>query len=156
MFDRARNEFAPLDTAIVDLTPLRDSGHKLLLTQGGSDEVIFPQAALDYYMQVMETMGGAEKTREFVRFFLSDGDGHSHVTAGPGVTLANGMIALIRWVESGEAPDMIKAEQADISSKTVVATRPVCAWPNTVTYVEGDSSQDASFNCKAPARLREV
>ena len=149
MFNRTMEEFASLDTAMSDLNPLREAGAKLLLTQGGSDEIIFPQAVVDYYNQVVEAAGGEQKAESFVRLFVTDGDGHSHVTAGPGVTLATGMIALMRWVECDDAPAMIMAEQADIATRNILATRPVYAWPCKVRYVGGNLADCSSFDVEA-------
>jgi hypothetical protein len=112
-------EFASrIDTDNPDLTKLAEVGHKLILSQGAADSVIFPDGTIDYYNRVVETMGGVEKTKYFMRFFLSPGDAHSSLEKGPGMTLAGGMAALMRWVEQGEAPDAVDVVAIDLQSGT--------------------------------------
>ncbi|GCE41586.1 Chlorogenate esterase [Rhodococcus wratislaviensis] len=129
-------EFAEIDTSDPDLTGLRDSGGKLLLTHALDDEVIAAAGTLHYYLRVLERMGGIESTSPFARLFMSPGEGHSHVTAaGPGLTLSNGMIALMNWVEKGMAPDSIRTERYDLATGERTMSRLVCAYPRVSNYV---------------------
>jgi hypothetical protein len=119
LFQQGVDEFASrIDTDNPDLTKLAEVGHKLILSHGAADPVIFPDGTIDYYNRVVETMGGVEKTKHFMRFFLSPGDYHSTIEKGPGMTLAGGMAALMHWVEQGEAPDAVDIVAIDLQSGT--------------------------------------
>lgn len=152
LVDISVREFAEIDTSDPDLSGLRDSGAKLLLSQALDDEVIPAGGALHYYRRVLEKMGGIEATSSFARLFMSPGEGHSHVTAaGPGLTLANGMIALMNWVEKGIAPDWIRTERYDLSTGELTMSRRVCAYPNVARYAgSGDFRSAENFTCARP------
>ena len=71
-------------------------------------------------------MGGQEATAEFIRLFMGSGSGHGFVTAeSAGATIANTMIALMRWVEEGVVPDEIPGEAYDLTRAQVVANEPI-------------------------------
>ena len=119
LFQKGVDDFASrIDTDNPDLTGLATLGRKLLLSHGAGDGVIFPDGTIDYYNRVVKTMGGVEKTKNFMRFFLSPGDCHSTIEKGPGLTVAGGMAALMRWVEQGEAPDAVEIVAIDLQSGT--------------------------------------
>ena len=154
MVDLSVSKFAELDTADPDLSGLRDSGGKLLLTHGLDDEVVTPSGTLHYFGRVLEKMGGVDGASDFVRLFLSPGEGHSHITAaGPGLTLANGMTALMEWVEKGKAPASIPAERRDLSTGEITMSRPVCAYPGLASWVgSGDHRVAENFTCVGSPR----
>ena len=153
MMEISVRDFAELDTTDPDLSGLRDSGGKLLLSHGLDDEIVTPSGTLHYFQRVFETMGGVEATSAFARLFLSPGEGHSHVTAaGPGLTLARGMAALMEWVENGRAPDSIPTERRDAATGEITMTRLVCAHPGVASYIgSGDPRAAANFTCVRPA-----
>lgn len=124
LFERSRTEFAEIDTDDPDLSGLRDAGAKLLLNHGQNDEVIPAAGSTRYYERVLEQMGGFDEVSSFARYFLSPGDGHCHVTAaGPGISLATGMAALMEWVENDHAPETIIAERRDPTTTALLSTR---------------------------------
>ena len=56
---------------------------------------------------------------------------------------------LVKWVESGAAPDRIAASRV-VDSK-VVRTRPLCAYPQVARYQGSGSIDDAAnFTCGRP------
>ncbi|WP_405539588.1 tannase/feruloyl esterase family alpha/beta hydrolase [Streptomyces sp. NBC_00075] len=145
LFDRSVREFHELDTDSPDLSELRDRGGKLLLTHGLDDEVIFAMGTVHYFRRVLDAMGGVEGTDSFARLFLTPGDGHSHVTAaGPGVTLAAGMAALMDWVENGRAPDALQVKRYDPTGSTVTMTGAVGAYPSAPATREPSIPESAS------------
>lgn len=152
LIDVSVRDFAEIDTSDPDLSGLRESGGKLLFTHAPDDEVVPVGGSLHYYRRVLEKMGGIDATSSFARLFMSPGEGHSHVTAaGPGLTLANGMIALMNWVEKGVAPDTIRTERYDLATNQLTMSRIVCAYPNVATYTgNGDFRSAENFTC-APA-----
>ena len=145
-------DFSELDTSDPDLSGLRESGGKLLLSHAMDDEVIPASGTLHYYRRVLEKMGGLEATSPFARLFMSPGEGHSHVTAaGPGLTRANGMVALMNWVEKGIAPDSIRTERYELSTGERTMTRMVCAYPNVAQFRGSGDRRDAeNFTCVSP------
>jgi len=146
-FDGVAERFAETATADPDLSGLRDSGHKLIISHGVNDEVITPWAALDYFRDVLTEMGGVEGTSDYVRFFVGAGDAHSNITKGPGISLAAGMKALMAWVEEGIAPDVIDGEKFDPNLERITQTRPVYAYPYAPRYNgTGDPLNASSYD----------
>lgn len=121
LFDEGVRKFAELGTNDPDLSGYKESGAKLLLTHGLSDEIIFAGGTVSYVDSVFAEMG-AEALEPFFRAYFTPGDGHSHVTAaGPGLTLAAGMVALMNWVENDEAPKTLAVERYDAATGEVTA-----------------------------------
>lgn len=147
LFARSVTEFAEFDTADPDLTGLRDAGAKLLITHATGDEVIFYQGTVDYYRRVQEAMGGPEETSKFARLFITPGAGHVHMAGqNAAATLAGSMIALMRWVEEGVAPESLRADRYDVATGEVTMSRPVYPWPTETVYRgQGDPTELASF-----------
>jgi hypothetical protein len=145
-FRRGVKEFDELATDDPDLSGLRDSGHKLIISQGINDEIITPWGMLDYYRRVLDHMSGVEGVDEYIRLFVGAGDAHSHITRGPGISLSAGMSALMEWVENGVAPEMIMGEQFDPAEGRTTLTRPIYAYPYVARYDGvGDPTVPASF-----------
>ena len=130
-----------------DLSALRDSGGKLLITQAVNDQVVPSGCVIDYYRRVVATCGGEERTGAFARLFCTDGDIHGTIAGpGPGLTTASAMTALMAWVEQGEAPEEIIAERVDVTTGEVVATRPTYPYPAVTRYRgSGDPTMASSY-----------
>jgi hypothetical protein len=137
-------EFSEVATDDPDLSGLRDNSAKLLLSHGVDDELILADGSLNYYKRPVDALGGVEATRAFARLFLTDGDDHGSNTAGPGLTVAAGMIALMNWVENGVAPDEITAVAVNPQTGAVRATRPAYAYPMSPRYRGSGDPNDAS------------
>ncbi|MFT4084079.1 MAG: tannase/feruloyl esterase family alpha/beta hydrolase [Nocardioides sp.] len=148
LFDEGVRDLAAIATDDPDLTSFMDAGAKLLLTQAGEDQALPMDGCLDYYERIVETMGGLDQTMTFARLFVADGDSHTFCTGhGPGVSLAEGMSALMRWVESGETPTELVAERYDTASGRIDATRPVYPYPQVTRYSGvGDPSLASSYH----------
>lgn len=129
LFELSVREFEEIASDNPDLIAFRDSGAKLLLSHGLNDELIFPEGTIDYYNRVIDVTGSEVDTTQFLRLFLSPGDGHGHITAaGPGLSLSSGMIALMDWVENGNAPKSIMGEKFDLSNEKITMTKPIHAY----------------------------
>lgn len=154
LFERSVRELSDLATDDPDLAAFRSRGGKLIISHGANDEVIPASGSVDYYRRVIERMGSEEVTKSFARLFITEGDGHgTWRDPGPGLTIANAMAALMKWVEEGEAPDEIMAETIDLGTGSTVATRPVYAYPMVPSYRgAGDPNDASSF---VPAHLSE-
>lgn len=151
LFDQSIEEFgAVLGSDDPDLARYRDRGGKLMLYHGLADQIIPVEGIVDYYHQVQQKMGGAQRTMQFARLFLVPGVDHGFIGAGPSPTGL--MDALIRWVEDGEAPERLIAELTDDNNK-VVRTRPIFPYPQIAVY-KGTGSTDEATNFVSSASAR--
>ncbi|MEV5848634.1 tannase/feruloyl esterase family alpha/beta hydrolase [Streptomyces sp. NPDC051985] len=147
LFDQGAGDFAETSSDEPDLSGLRDSGAKLIISQATDDEVLPFENSLDYYRRVVDSMGGLDETTGFARLFLTDGDVHTFSNGpGPGISVAAGMVALMEWVEHGRAPEMIIAERVDPRTTAVTGTRPAFPYPAVTRYSgSGDPAESASY-----------
>ena len=148
---------AVTDVQTADLTDFAKNGGKLIMYQGWNDYPLRPQRAIDYLKKAEEQNGGAIQTGEFFRLFMVPG--MVHCVAGPGAWVADYVGPLVKWRESGEAPDRIEAKTGmkrfslDLSEQTDASendfTRPLCAYPALSQYDgKGDPSQSENFTCR--------
>jgi feruloyl esterase len=123
---------------------------------GWADPVVPPQDTAAYYEGVVKTMGGAEKTREFFRFFPAPGMGHC--AGGPGPNQFDAIGALEQWVEKNVAPDRLIASH--VTNGKVDRTRPLCMYPLVARWKgTGSSDEAANFSCvaqEAPVSPRKM
>ncbi|GGA71284.1 putative esterase [Edaphobacter acidisoli] len=140
-----------LDAVDPNLLPLERAGGKMILYHGWSDPDISPLSTIDYYDAVEKISG--PQTTNFLRLFMVPG--MQHCAGGPGATTFDGVTALERWVENGEAPGQMLA--AKIVDGAVEMTRPLCAYPKEAEYRgKGDTNDAANFACVAPRRGRDT
>jgi hypothetical protein len=149
-----------LDAVNPDLKAFKARGGKLILYHGWNDPAISPLGTIDYYNNVVKTLGQPE-TDQFVRLFLVPG--MQHCAGGPGPSSfgqfdpspdppeRNVNSALEAWVEKGTAPEQVLAQgntQAD--GKGEAFSQPICAWPKAAQYRgSGDRKDAASYTCSA-------
>jgi feruloyl esterase len=148
LFDQSVEEFtAVIGTDNPDLTEFRTRGGKTILWHGWSDQLISAEGTVDYYNRVAQTMGGADKTSQFMRLFMAPGVGHCGGGAGPSPT---GQVeALLAWVEEGKAPETLLASRPAQGGGTP-RTRPLCRYPLVAKYKGSGSTDDAvNFVCSA-------
>jgi feruloyl esterase len=145
-FSRAEKAIAStLDAIDPNLRHFADRGGKLLIYHGWSDPGIAPLNSVHYYENVVQTFGGAAKTRESIRLFMLPGVNHCRGGAGPDTF--DGIGALSNWVENGRAPDSIEASH--LTNGKVDRTRPLCPYPQVAAYKGGGSTDEAAnFGCK--------
>ncbi len=133
-----------------DLTRFRDRGGKVIIVHGLADQLIPVAGTIDYYQRVQLRMGENQASTAFARLFLVPGANHGF--NGPGPSPIGMMEAVIRWVEDGQAPDRIDAEQRKETGK-LIRTRPVFAYPRVAKYKGTGSPDDAAnFAGAAPAQ----
>jgi feruloyl esterase len=144
-WDQSVEEFSGvLATDNPDLSAFRDRGGKIVLWHGWSDQLIYPQGTIDYYQRVEKQMGGAEAASKFARLFLAPGVGHCG--GGPGPQPDGQFDAVVRWVEEGKAPEVLRALRRDQTG--VTRSRPLCQFPMVAKYKGAGSTDDAaSFAC---------
>ena len=68
-------------------------------------------------------MGGEENVNGFVRFYVTPGCGHGELfSPGMGLTKADGMIAVMNWVENGIKPEAIDCYRYDMAAQKAIAS----------------------------------
>ncbi|MFV0467156.1 MAG: tannase/feruloyl esterase family alpha/beta hydrolase [Lachnospiraceae bacterium] len=123
MIRDSHRDFQLLQCNSPDFRELRDQGTKLLLTHSVNDDTIPADGTLDYYKRVIEYMGREEDVLSYLRFFFTPGGGHTDLKSpGLSLTLADGMIALMKWVEEGIAPESLPTVQYDFKQKENILT----------------------------------
>jgi pimeloyl-ACP methyl ester carboxylesterase len=127
------------DATNPNLAPFFAHGGRLIMLHGLADEVISPNSTIDYYKQLIATVGQAAVDQS-VRFYTVPGMGH-----GTGSFIPNwdSLAALEGWVEGGLAPATGVA--VDAVAGTYGRTRPLCLFPSWPKY-RGSGSLDAAVN----------
>jgi len=160
--------------AFGDMTAFMRRGGKLLQYHGLADNLIPTRSSLVFYDGVYRALAPRGVTLDdFYRLFLIPGMQHCSgadvapwYIAGAGQTIANGaagaipgladprhdvVLALMRWVEQGVAPDTIVATKfrGDDVAQGVLSQRPVCVYPKQARYNgTGDPSAAESWKCE--------
>jgi feruloyl esterase len=148
LFDQSMEEFSyVIGTDNPDLTAFRDRGGKTIVWHGWADQLISAEGTTDYYNRVVKTMGGVEKTAQFMRLFMAPGVGHCGGGVGPAPT--GTMEAVVAWVEEGKAPETLIGSRPAQGGGTP-RTRPLCQYPMVAKYKGTGSTDDAAnFTCSA-------
>ncbi|GAA5855137.1 hypothetical protein JCM8547_002395 [Rhodosporidiobolus lusitaniae] len=143
---------------------------KLLTFHGWSDRIIPSRSSIRYFDEVHDALGKKDLSDSY-RLFMVPGMGHCR--SGPGAWNfgANGqrplslkgagqssvfdedhdmLLALQRWVEKGEAPEVIIGTKYNNDNKNegVNFTRKLCPHPMQGVYVSGDENSADSFACR--------
>jgi feruloyl esterase len=130
-----------------NLRAFKAHGGKLLMYHGWNDPLIFPGVSVNYYQNVVKTMGGAAKTEDFARLFMIPG--MEHCDGGPGTDIFDKVGTLEQWVEKGAAPDKIIASHK--TNGVLDMTRPLCPYPQVARWTGSGSTNDAAnFRCVDP------
>jgi feruloyl esterase len=148
-----------------DLSAFKNRGGKLLTYHGQADPIISSTISPLYYDYVSRTMNlPSSDLDDFYRFFRVGGMGHCGGGAGAsfiGNTLAstasldpdqNVLMAMVRWIEQGVAPDTITGTKFvnDTPSLGVDFKRAHCRYPYRNQYIGspgGDWKNPANWNC---------
>jgi feruloyl esterase len=132
-----------------NLKPFAGHGGKMIMYHGWSDQAISPGNSINYYTSVVTTMGGAEKTQQFLRLFMVPG--MQHCQGGPGPNSFDALTALERWRENGAAPDHLIA--AHSTSGAIDNSRPLCPYPQVAVYKGAGNTTDAgNYSCANPGK----
>jgi feruloyl esterase len=131
-----------LNATDTDLSAFQRHGGKLLMYFGWADPQLNPMMGVDYYEQVAERMGSG--TSDFFRLFMVPG--MFHCGGGVGTSVFDAATPLLKWAESGAAPDQISGSR--VVDGKVVRTRPLCAYPQVARYKgTGSIDEAANFSC---------
>ena len=137
-----------LDATESDLSRFRDRGGKLLMYFGWADAGLNPMMGVNYYEDVLETMG--PETHDFFRLYMVPG--MFHCSGGVGTSTFDMLTPLIKWTEQGTAPDRILSSR--IVKGKPVRTRPLCPYPQVAKYKGTGSIDEAvNFTCVEPPVL---
>jgi len=130
-----------------DLNAFLRHGGKMIQYHGWADPQIAPGSSVNYYKDVLETMGGAAKVQSFYRLFMVPG--MAHCGGGEGTSNFDMLTAVEQWVEKGKAPESIPASR--VKNGGVDRTRPLCPYPQVAVYKGSGSIDDAAnFSCRMP------
>lgn len=158
------------DNANPDLSEFKAHGGKLILYHGWADHSITPLRTIEYYEDVIETMGkkdgeqegepNAYQVMDFARLFMVPG--MHHCGNGPGPNVFGGanqgfspqldaqhdiVMALDHWVEDGVAPEKIIASH--LTNGTVDRTLPLCPYPQAPIFNgSGDANLAENYHCE--------
>ena len=133
------------DANDINLRAFRARGGKLLMTYGWADTILQPLMGVNYYEQAV-TANGANG-EEFMRLFMLPG--MTHCAGGLGPDVHDPVTAVIDWVETGKAPELIVAKK--VVNGEVTRSRPLCPYPQVARYSGNGSIDDAAnFSCEAP------
>jgi feruloyl esterase len=126
-----------------DLSEFKARGGKILFYHGWNDPGPSPINTINYYNDVLDTMGPEQSG--WMRLFMVPGMGHC--AGGIGPDQANYLRAIDDWVENGNAPESIEASRTRDGETDM--TRPLCPYPQVAVWDgEGDSNDAASFSCE--------
>lgn len=118
VYARSLNELHCLECNNPELFDLSQSNGKLLLTHAMNDDTIPSDGTLDYYKRVVRQMGGEESVNKYLRCFMHAGSGHTDLCQpGLSLTLAEGMTAIMKWVEDGVEPTVLDGMQYDFEQE---------------------------------------
>ena len=145
--DIARAEAADngvIDVKTADLSAFTRRKGKLIFYHGWTDQLVAPQATVDYYKRVQDSTQNAS---ESVRLFMVPG--MNHCVGGEGPNVFDMVSALDAWVDKNEAPEQVVASHS--TAGKVDRTRPLCPYPQVAKY-KGTGSIDeyTNFVCTAP------
>ncbi|OLN85699.1 hypothetical protein CCHL11_08277 [Colletotrichum chlorophyti] len=132
-----------IDAVGTDLTPFKDGGGKLLVTQGWADPYNAATWPIEHLDEVGRVTGGRD---EWLALFMLPGSGHCGGAASyPQVpSKQNSLDVLVEWVEKGKVPtDLCGSSPADGSDRT----KKLCPWPSTAKLVGDDADAYESYEC---------
>lgn len=133
-----------IDATSPDLSAFRSRGGRLLQYHGLDDPVVSPLDTLDKRHAMLKRTGSND---DWQRLFLIPG--MQHCAGGDGFTRFDTQWVIERWVEQGEAPARIVAQDAAGRS------RPLCPYPARAVLT-GERPDDASsFTCTPSNNMKE-
>jgi feruloyl esterase len=155
---RTQELSATLDATNPDLSAFKQRGGKLIMRSNLADYSVSPFSTMNYYESVTKFMG-EEAVQEFIRFYLSAGSSHggpvfSGIDRTPVPSQTDLLTLLDAWVDNSQSPPrdkLIQTLHTNEAPFSVIATRPMCAYPAYPHYVgAGDPKSQNSYECRKP------
>jgi hypothetical protein len=126
-----------------DLSEFRDAGGKMITWHGIADPLVFINGTSEYYERVQKL---DSNVRDYYRYFEAPGVWHCGM--GRGAFPNHSLDALVRWVEHGEAPDVLAAETLPDENGNIRRLN-LCPYPLVAAYLGGNTADAKSYACKA-------
>lgn len=145
-----------------DLSPFQKAGGKVLHYHGMMDELISSEDSKEYYSHVSKTMGlPPQDLDEFYRFFTisgmahcGDGNGANGIGQGSDTYASsdpesNVLMAMVKWVEEGVAPETVRGAKFEDGPGTPIEYwRKHCKWPKRNVFKgPGNYTDENSWEC---------
>lgn len=123
VFYQSLRDMGCLECNNTDLKNAADCKAKILLTHAVNDDTIPSDGTLDYYKRVVERYGSEAEVNQYLRLFMTPGGGHTDlVQPGLSLTMAEGMTAVMKWVEEGEEPTVLSGIWYDFEQNAPLLT----------------------------------
>ena len=142
-----------MDSTDPDLSAFFRRGGKLIIRENASDLAQSAQAGMNYYRTVVGKFGQA-RVDEHLRLYVSPASTHGGIALstkdGSEVpTAVNLLDVLDRWVVKREVPADALTQVLDARTPPhqVLASRPMCRYPDYPRYVSGDPKNAANYRC---------
>lgn len=143
-----RPEIAAVSAVNPDLKAFLARGGKVLFYDGWNDNAIPPMDGVNYYKNIVKTVGKAAD--DSVRLFMIPDSGHCPA----GAAAANGYIfdplpVITAWKEQGRTPNQIVVAHKTngVEDRRML----VCPYPQQAVYDgRGNAADEASYACRKP------
>ena len=152
---RLREISGLMDSTDPDLSAYFARGGKLIIRENASDLAQSGQVGMEYYRSVVARLGQSSVDAH-MRLYVSPASTHGGNARssrdGAEVPTAFDLLdALDRWVVKHEAPADALPQVLDAATPPhqVLASRPMCRYPNYPHYIGGDARQASSYRCTA-------
>ena len=131
-----------------DLVQYLKAGRKVIVWHGADDGLLSPLDTIRGWAEVTGA-AGAEVAGANSRLYIAPGV--NHCAGGSGADSFDMLGALMKWVETGRAPETLLASKRDAATGKTLLTRPLCRYPAWPRYSgKGDPADAASFACTTP------
>jgi len=139
---------APPNVTNPKLQAFKRYGGKMIIFHGNSDPVFSVNNTIRWYNYLNFNQRGY--AGKFVRLYRVPGMVHG--AGGPALDQFDMLQPLMIWVEGKQAPKAIIAtsrlNNQEITSRMRGLKRPLCPYPNTAIYRQGDVHLAGSFSCR--------
>jgi hypothetical protein len=145
LFDQSVEQYGDVfDTSRANIRAFADHGGRTIIWHGLADNNFTANGSIQYVDSIRRELG-AQRTNDFLRFYLAPGVAHCAGGDGPQpVALLN---TLMDWVERGRAPSTLMSGNRNRNGD-IIRTRPLCPYPQRALYRGRGSIGDATnFRC---------
>ena len=151
---RVRQTSALMDATDPDLSAFFARGGKIIIRENAADRAQSPLMGIAYVDAVVARLGRASVDAS-LRLYVSPGSTHTGNSRAVGdkvavPTMVDLLDPLDRWVRTGQPPAdaLTQTAHATAAPSAVLASRPMCRYPNYPHYIGGDRLQAASYTCR--------